>query len=100
MNELVLVKVLIPVDLLIIDTLSVGVNMKIPVDVLVPVKLPLNTTATISFPEAIPVNGNIPLALTIPVNIPLEKTDLAVYFKKMAKGLRDLTVLKVKVPKD
>ena len=47
-DELLPVKSTVPVDLLIIDTLPVGLSLKIPVDLDVPV-LPLKTKAKISF---------------------------------------------------
>jgi len=85
----------VPVDLLIIDTLPVGLSMKIPVDLMVPIRIPLHTNATVTFGDAMPVNADIPITLTIPVDIPLEETSLAYYFKKMAAGLKGLTVLSI-----
>ena len=83
----------VPVDLLIIDTLPVGLSMKIPVDLMVPIRIPLHTKATVTFGNAMPIDADIPITLTIPVDIPLEETSLAFYFKKMAKGLKGLTKL-------
>ena len=82
-----------PVDLLIIDTLPVGLSMKIPVDLMVPIRIPLHTKATVTFGDAMPISADIPITLTIPVDIPLEETSLAFYFKKMAAGLKGLTLL-------
>lgn len=84
---------IVPIEMLIIDTLPVGLSMSIPVDLMVPIRIPLHTTATVSFGDAMPINANIPITLTIPVDIPLEETSLAFYFRKMAKGLRGLTKL-------
>jgi hypothetical protein len=92
-NELLPVHSIVPIDMLIIDTLPVGLSMKIPVDVMVPVKIPLKSTARITFTQAMPVNAEIPIKLTIPVDIPLSETSLAIYFRKMAEGLRGLTKL-------
>jgi hypothetical protein len=92
-NELLPVHSIVPIDMLIIDTLPVGLSMKIPVDVMVPVKIPLKSTARITFSQAMPVNAEIPIKLTIPVDIPLSETSLAIYFRKMAEGLRGLTKL-------
>jgi hypothetical protein len=92
-NELLPVHSVVPIDMLIIDTLPVGLSMKIPVDVMVPVKIPLKSTAKITFTQAMPVNAEIPIKLTIPVDIPLSETSLAIYFRKMADGLRGLTKL-------
>ena len=39
------------------------------------------------------VDAKIPIQLTIPVDIPLSETSLAYYFKKMAKELKGLTNL-------
>ena len=83
----------VPVDLLIVDTLPVGLSMKIPVDLMVPIRIPLHTKATVTFGEAMPIVADIPITLTIPVDIPLEETSLAFYFKKMATGLKSLTAL-------
>ena len=83
----------VPVDLLIVDTLPVGLSMKIPVDLMVPIRIPLHTKATVTFGEAMPIVADIPITLTIPVDIPLEETSLAFYFKKMAAGLKGLTAL-------
>ena len=83
----------VPVDLLIVDTLPVGLSMKIPVDLMVPIRIPLHTKATVTFGEAMPIVADIPITLTIPVDIPLEETSLAFYFKKMAAGLKGLTEL-------
>ena len=82
-----------PIDLLIIDTLPVGLDIKVPIDLMLPVKIPISTSAKVSFPNDIPVVGNIPISLTIPVDIPLTETDLAPYFLKIASGLRGLTKL-------
>ncbi len=65
---------------------------------MVPVRIPVNTTAKVSFPEAIPVVGTIPVAITIPADIPLTKTTLAGYFIQLARGLRGLTSLKKPEP--
>ena len=92
-NEALKVNSVVPVDLMIIDTLPVGLSMKIPVDLMVPVRIPLHTKATVTFGEAMPIVADIPITLTIPVDIPLEETSLAYYFKKMAAGLKGLTVL-------
>jgi len=81
----------VPVDLLIIDTLPVGLSMRIPVDLMVPIRIPLHTKATVTFGDAMPINAEIPITLTIPVDIPLEETSLAKYFRKLAEGLRGLT---------
>jgi hypothetical protein len=79
--------------MLIVDTLPVGLSMKIPVDLMVPVNIPLKTSALIKFDEAMSVDAEIPIQLDIPVDIPLEETSLAYYFKKMAAGLKGLTKL-------
>jgi hypothetical protein len=92
-NELLPVHSIVPIDMLIIDTLPVGLSMKIPVDVMVPVHIPLKSTARITFTQAMPVDAQIPITLTIPVDIPLSETSLAIYFRKMAEGLRGLTKL-------
>jgi hypothetical protein len=92
-NEALKVNSVVPIDLLIIDTLPVGLSMKIPVDLMVPIRIPLHTKATVTFGEAMPIVADIPITLTIPVDIPLEETSLAYYFKKMAAGLKGLTVL-------
>ncbi len=65
--------------------------MSIPVDVMVPVKIPIKQTAIISFNGPMPVDAMIPIELNIPVDIPLESTSLAFYFRKLAKGLKGLT---------
>ena len=81
----------IPIDMLIIDTLPIGIEMSIPVDVMVPVKIPIKQTARISFNGPMPVDAMIPISMTIPVDIPLEETSLAKYFRKLASGLKGLT---------
>ena len=92
-KELLPVHSVVPIDMLIIDTLPVGLSMKIPIDLMVPVNIPLETSALIQFDEAMSVDAEIPIELTIPVDIPLEETSLAYYFKKMAEGLKGLTKL-------
>jgi hypothetical protein len=92
-NEALPVKAVIPIDMLIIDTMPVGLDMMIPVDVMVPVRIPLKSTAKITFNEGMPVEAMIPINLSIPVDIPLSKTPLAAYFIKMAGQLRGLTKL-------
>lgn len=92
-SELLPVHSIVPVEMLIIDTLPVGLDMKIPVNVMVPVKLPIKQQAKITFNGAMPVDANIPITLTIPVDIPLAETSLAVYFRKLAAGLKGLTNL-------
>ena len=82
-----------PIDMLIVDTLPVGLSLRIPVDLMVPVNIPLKTSARIQFDDAMSVDAEIPVKLTIPVDIPLEETSLAYYFKKMAEGLKGLTKL-------
>ena len=57
------------------------------------VNIPLKTSARIQFDDAMSVDAEIPVKLTIPVDIPLEETSLAYYFKKMAEGLKGLTKL-------
>jgi len=81
----------IPIDMLIIDTLPIGIEMSIPVDVMVPVKIPLKQSARISFNGPMPVDATIPITMKIPVDIPLEETSLAKYFRKLASGLKGLT---------
>ena len=81
----------IPIDMLIIDTLPIGIEMSIPVDVMVPVKIPIKQTAKISFNGPMPVDAMIPISMNIPVDIPLEETSLAKYFRKLAGGLKGLT---------
>lgn len=92
-SELLPVHSVVPVEMLIIDTLPVGLDMKIPVNVMVPVSLPIKQQAKITFNGAMPVDANIPITLTIPVDIPLSETSLAVYFRKLAAGLKGLTNL-------
>jgi len=89
------VKSTIPIDMLIIDTLPIGIEMSIPVDVMVPVKIPIKQSARISFNGPMPVDAMIPISLKIPVDIPLESTSLAFYFRKLAKGLRGLTSMEL-----
>ena len=60
---------------------------------MIPIKIPIKSFAKIHFTGPMPVDAKIPIKLTIPVNIPLEETSLAVYFRKMAEGLRGLTKL-------
>ena len=90
-EELLPVHSTVPINMLIVDTLPVGLSMKIPVDLMVPVNIPLKTSARIQFDEPMSVDAEIPVKLNIPVDIPLEETSLAYYFKKMAKGLKELT---------
>ncbi|MCB9196080.1 MAG: hypothetical protein H6598_07625 [Flavobacteriales bacterium] len=90
-SELLPVHSVVPVDMLIIDTLPVGLDMKIPVNVMVPVSMPIKQQAKITFNGAMPVDAQIPITLTIPVDIPLSETSLAVYFRKLAAGLKGLT---------
>ena len=82
---------MVPIDMLIIDTLPVGLNMRIPVDVMVPVRIPLKTSAKVSFSESMPIDANIHININVPINIPLRETTLAGYFKRMATGMRNLT---------
>ena len=89
-DELLPVKSTVPVDLLIIDTLPVGLSLKIPVDINVPVEIPLKTKAKISFDGPLPVDADVPIKLSIPVDIPLESTSLSIYFKELGKRLRNL----------
>ncbi|MBL4704309.1 MAG: hypothetical protein JKY54_07295 [Flavobacteriales bacterium] len=90
-NEKMHVNSVIPIDMLIIDTLPVGLSMKIPVDLMVPIRIPLKTTAIISFSESMAIDAIIPISLEVPIDIPLKETSLAGYFKRMAKGMRNLT---------
>ena len=69
--------------------------MKVPVDLNVPVRIPLKTTALISFDGPLPVDAKIPIEITVPVDIPLESTTLSGYFKRLASGLRNLTSLEL-----
>lgn len=92
-NELLPVHSVVPIDMLIVDTLPVGLSMKIPVDLMIPLEIPIKSSAIISFDEAMSVDAKIPIQLTIPVDIPLSETSLSYYFKKMAKGLKGLTNL-------
>lgn len=92
-NELMNIHSVVPIDLLIVDTLPIGLSMRIPVDLMVPIKIPIHSTAKIHFTGPMAVDAKIPIKLTIPVNIPLEETSLAAYFRKMAEGLRGLTKL-------
>lgn len=87
------VKSVIPIDLLIIDTLPIGIQMRIPVNLDIPIKIPIHSTAKVSFNEAMPVDGAIPIEMKIPVDIPLSETALSTYFLKMAKGLKGLMSL-------
>lgn len=82
---------IVPIDMLIIDTLPVGLSLRIPVDVMVPVRIPLKTSAKVSFSESMPIDANIPIKINVPIDIPLKATSLANYFKRMAKGMRNLT---------
>ncbi len=90
-NERMPVNSVVPIDMLIIDTLPVGLSMRIPVDVMVPVRIPLQTSAKVSFSESMPIDANIPISINVPIDIPLKETSLAGYFKRMAKGMRNLT---------
>ena len=90
-RETMPVNSMVPIDMLIIDTLPVGLDMRIPVDVMVPVRIPLKTSAKVSFSESMPIDANIPININVPINIPLRETTLAEYFKRMAKGMRNLT---------
>lgn len=95
-NQAIPVHAVVPVDLLIIDTLPVGLNLKVPVTLMLPVRIPVKTNAKVSFPESIPVTGEIPVSLSIPVDIPLSETSLEPYFTRIAKGLKELTKLNAK----
>lgn len=92
-DELLPVKSIVPVDLLIIDTLPVGLSLRIPVDLDVPVQIPIKTKAKISFNGPLPVDASVPIELAIPVDIPLEHTSLSSYFKKLGISLRNLPKL-------
>ena len=52
-------------DMIVIDTLPVGLSMKIPVDLNVPVRIPLKTTALISFDGPLPVDAEIPIEIIL-----------------------------------
>ena len=90
-EELLPVYSVVPIDMLIVDTLPVGLAMKIPVDLKVPIKIPLKSSALITFDDAMAVDAVSPIELSVPVDIPLEETSLSFYFKKLAKQLRGLT---------
>ncbi len=94
-NEAMPIHAVVPIDLLIIDTLPVGLDMRIPVDLDIPLSIPITSSATISFRDAMPVDAMIPISLSIPVDIPLSETALAFYFKKMAGQLRGLTSMEL-----
>ena len=97
-NQAIPAQSVVPVDLLIIDTLAVGLNIRVPVDIKLPVRIPVNTTAEVSFPNFVPVTGDIPVSLKIPVDIALSETALALYLTNIAKGLRGLIKLNTAVP--
>ncbi|MES2800502.1 MAG: hypothetical protein V4638_10840 [Bacteroidota bacterium] len=90
-NEAIPIHALVPLDMVVIDTMPIGLVMKIPVDIKVPIRLPIKQTAKIGFSGALPVDTQVPIKMVIPVDIPLEETSLAAYFRKMAHGLRGLT---------
>jgi hypothetical protein len=81
----------IPIDMKIRDSMALGLEMKIPVNLMVPVKIPLHTTARISFFETLPFKATIPIELDVPVDIPLNETAMGDYLKKVAKGMKELT---------
>lgn len=81
----------IPIDMTVIDTMPVGLDMKIPVNLMVPVRIPLKTTAKISFIETLPFEADIPVELNVPVDIPLSETAMGNYLKQVAEGMRGLT---------
>ena len=59
-DEKLPVKSVVPIDMIVIDTLPVGLSMKIPVDLNVPVRIPLKTSALISFDGPLPVDAKPP----------------------------------------
>ena len=78
----------------VINNCVLDVDLKIPVAINLPVRIPIKTKAKISFDDPLPVDAKIPISLTIPVDIPLESTSLSSYFKALGKGLRDLPKIK------
>lgn len=92
-DEQIRMQAYIPIDMTVIDTMPVGLDMKIPVNLMVPVRIPLKTTAKISFIETLPFEADIPVELNVPVDIPLNETAMGNYLKQVAEGMRGLTKL-------
>lgn len=92
-DTLIRIQSFIPIDMVVEDEMPIDLNMEIPVNLQVPVRIPLNTTAKVSFFNAMPVKAQIPVNLDVPVDIPLNETAMGVYLKKVAEGMRGLTSL-------
>lgn len=92
-DEQIRMQAYIPIDMNVIDSMAVDLDMKIPVNLMVPVRIPLQTTARISFIETLPFEADIPVKLNVPVDIPLNETAMGSYLKKVAKGMKGLTKL-------
>ena len=68
-----------------------GVSYDNPNETNESIRIPLHTTAKISFFETLPFKATIPIELDVPVDIPLNETAMGEYLKKVAKGMRELT---------
>lgn len=80
----------IPINLPINDSISIQLNMKIPVSDTIPLHLPINAKANISFITTLPVEGRIPIHIRKQIPVSLEKTELNQYFKELGETLKGM----------
>lgn len=80
----------IPVVLPINDSISINLNLQIPVKDTLPLHIPVNARASISFISSLPVEGRIPIHIRKKIPVSLEKTELNQYFRELSKTMRDM----------
>jgi len=80
----------VPIALRIRERISVPVNFPVDVHQKVSIRLPVSSVATVSFKSPMKVSGKIPIQIAVPVRIPLEQTAIKRRMDSAADHLSDL----------
>ena len=71
-----------------IETVTVAVDRMIPVELEVPVTIPIDAELTVPVSRTIPIQVEVPVVMDVPVDIPLGETRLGEYLRGLSESLR------------
>ena len=77
----------VPVKFRLEERIDVPIELDVPVDQMLDLKLAIEQRARVGFPEPLRIVGDIPIVVEIPVKVALQPTPVGTYLEKMAGQL-------------
>lgn len=80
----------IPIQMKVSQGIPVKLNLRIPINNKIRLRLLIKDSASVFFPKVLPIRGFIPIHLKVPVDIPLWQTPIKKYLDSTAEDLDNL----------